>query len=105
DKSTILVTLALVDQDFQKYDKEISRVEAIVEEIKRSRDALLQYRDRCSSLISAMHQIPVEIWTEIFSLACSGVFSGERRSFQTPATNISSVCSLWRSIMVSLPDL
>ncbi|KAJ7575211.1 hypothetical protein C8J56DRAFT_1120075 [Mycena floridula] len=74
-------------------------METSLENLRAEREKVLQHRDRCLHLISAVRRVPAETWLEILGFAC--VDEGR----QNPAARIAGVCRQWRQICLSSPAL
>ncbi|KAF5352987.1 hypothetical protein D9758_007964 [Tetrapyrgos nigripes] len=88
------------NRDLERYDAEIRKVAETFLILRKRRDDLLHYRDRCYSIVSSFRRIPAEIWTEVFLYTL-----GSRRGLLVtedflvaPPVVLSQICSLWRNV-------
>ncbi|KAK7470104.1 hypothetical protein VKT23_001545 [Stygiomarasmius scandens] len=107
-----------VQIDLDCYDEEVVSLTKALEELKRQRDSVLQYRDKHLGLLAPIRKLPVELLLKIFSLCCTSeedpglsVTTDQSEPYATSSivsTNslaLSQTCGLWRSILLSSPFL
>ncbi|KAJ7118967.1 hypothetical protein C8R44DRAFT_187045 [Mycena epipterygia] len=94
----ILGTMNLIDDQFERYDPEISRVQGILTSLQERRRSLQWYQDCCRSLLSPIRKLPPEI-LEIIFLACMG----PEPAMVIPVAG--QVCRYWRGIVLGCPKL
>jgi len=107
-----------VQIDLDYYDEEVVSLTKALEELKRQRDSVLQYRDKHLGLLAPIRKLPVELLLKIFSLCCTSeedpglsVTTDQLEPHATSSivsTNslaLSQTCGLWRSILLSSPFL
>ncbi|KAJ7581644.1 hypothetical protein C8J56DRAFT_832603 [Mycena floridula] len=101
DRALVAALAAQADRsELQGYDGQIKRVERILKELRKERDKVLEHRDRCRYLISAVRRVPPETWLDILGFACLEEDDSRR---QSPAVCLASVCRQWREISLSSP--
>ncbi|KAF5371128.1 hypothetical protein D9758_004195 [Tetrapyrgos nigripes] len=111
-ETEIVQTKCLIDNaqlDLERFDEEIASLSGILEDLKKKRAILSEYKDEHSSLFAPVRKLPIEIFNEIFTIVC--LSEGARSlSITTADDNQSKVfpqslflaqtCSLWRSILL-----
>ncbi|KAK0443213.1 hypothetical protein EV421DRAFT_537631 [Armillaria borealis] len=92
-----------------EYDAEIEALEDTLTNLKKARADLAHSICVYKSYLAPIRRLPVELLCEIFSEACTFPFGKAlRESLQSPPQIpllIASVCSYWRSICLSFPQL
>ncbi|KAJ7787412.1 hypothetical protein B0H14DRAFT_3505470 [Mycena olivaceomarginata] len=121
--SHLRLVIASSPADIARYDEDIDRVQAVVDELNKiiseritSRDALQAYSDECRSVFSPVRRVPVEILTAIF-LWCAPDgprFLRIRIQHLTPHAplgraaylrRLSQVCGNWYATVTATPSL
>ncbi|KAJ7599649.1 hypothetical protein C8J56DRAFT_908531 [Mycena floridula] len=102
DQASVLAVKAGADAELEKLDKELARIENILGMLKKSRNQVLQRRDRCRYLTSSMRRVPMETWTQILTLVC---VADDEADIQNPAIQAASVCTQWRQILLASPAM
>ncbi|KAJ7581614.1 hypothetical protein C8J56DRAFT_1168358 [Mycena floridula] len=102
DKGLVTAFAADADCELQAYDAQIKVMEKGLKKLKAEREKVLQHRDRCLHLISAVRRVPAETWLEILGFAC---VEENDTNWQNPAIRIAGVCRQWRQISLSSPAL
>ncbi|PBK65171.1 hypothetical protein ARMSODRAFT_446205 [Armillaria solidipes] len=92
-----------------EYDAEINVLEDTMANLKKGRADLAHSISVYKSYLAPIRRLPVELLGEIFSEVCAFPFGNAvcetlRSPAQTPLL-IASVCSHWRSICLSFPQL
>ena len=91
---------------------EMARLQGILDELARKRDALESYTEMHLSLVAPVRSLPAEILSEIFirlkdATALSDAIKwsiGSPRLNKTPLL-LGNVCSRWRTVVLSTPSL
>ncbi|KAK1223647.1 hypothetical protein PQX77_013469 [Marasmius sp. AFHP31] len=110
------MTKILEEEELEKeqYEREIDRARQHLETLKRRKQDLEANMTQRRSTYSALRRTPIEIWEAIFTEVCSSTSSGysltidfSRPSaiFDSPPIVLSQVCSRWRCIALSSPEL
>ncbi|KAK1219982.1 hypothetical protein PQX77_017266 [Marasmius sp. AFHP31] len=103
DRHVISQFLLDAEQEMKGYDAEINRLQTAIHLLETKKLGLKKSMDRCRSLLSPVHRLPMEILMEIFSIACE---ENELYSSILPnAMNLSSVCGRWWEVIRSAPKL
>ncbi|KAL0068041.1 hypothetical protein AAF712_004944 [Marasmius tenuissimus] len=104
-------TLAMItdeERDLDRCDEEIRHLRRAIEALEARRSTLRRNIAHRRSYISAMWEVPAEIWHEIFSFVCFGetdpISDDCKEDFILPLM-LSHVCSLWRNIVRQTPRL
>lgn len=104
--------LALVDKDLDDCKAEIDRLQSELHRLHSHAVALENQRQRLErhkaclhSLRSPFRRLPNEILRRIFIYVCNMNQLTSRNLLKLPALNISAVCSRWRDLAKSFPDL
>ncbi|KAJ3863999.1 hypothetical protein EV359DRAFT_81831 [Lentinula novae-zelandiae] len=103
--------VADASRSLRGYDKTITEIERQLSNIKKARDNLRSYFDDAQSLISSpIRNLPLEALNEIFTWCCKPGGSDyslclEEGSVLFPTLRLTWVCSSWRTIIQSSPDL
>ena len=87
-----------------KMNDEIERAQATLDELERQRDKLVRHIDQYRALTSPIRRIPREILQEIF-INCLPTDRPAVMSEREAPLLIGRVCSGWRSISQSTPEL
>ena len=87
-----------------RMNDEIGRVQETLDELKRQRDELVQLIDQYHALTSPIRRIPREILQEIFINCLPADRPAVMSECEAPLL-IGRVCSSWRSISQSTPEL
>ncbi|KAK7448878.1 hypothetical protein VKT23_013610 [Stygiomarasmius scandens] len=94
---------SLIDQ----CDLEIGRLRSTISLLEEQKKRITRRIDEYHALISPVRKIPVEIWTEIFSIfledSCNLHITYYKISL--PTLRLSHVCGFWRTIVMSTPKL
>lgn len=75
--STIINMVSDADRDIARYDKEIQRLEGLLNELIKQRKELKCHREKTHTLISPIRRLPVEVLEQIFDIACRSEFGIE----------------------------
>ncbi|KAF9063709.1 hypothetical protein BDP27DRAFT_1426624 [Rhodocollybia butyracea] len=110
--------LALADKDIEDHDSEIARLHDQIMIIEEQKQQLEAQRAELRALLSPMRKLPNEILFRIFQQACETNclddermerYNPFRRSWfmitHLPAMAISYVCSRWRDLALSSPEM
>ncbi|KAK7033487.1 hypothetical protein VNI00_012708 [Paramarasmius palmivorus] len=102
----------------KEYDEKISWYQDAVDKLKEGRKAAEERLSNRQAMVSGLRRIPVEVWDEIFTLACPTIILGEcdTRNYypfhiphegpiQATAHTLSLTCAAWRKIVTSRPRL
>lgn len=94
------------------YNAEIARLEGILGRLRHGRDQLGRCLDAWESRSAPVRRLPVELLTKIFKDACrampiSSYFPAQSavRALTITPLCLASVCSFWRSIALSTPEM
>ena len=87
-----------------RMNDEIERAQAALDELERQRDKLVRHIDQYRALTSPIRRIPREILQEIF-INCLPADRPAVMSEREAPLLIGRVCSGWRSISQSTPEL
>lgn len=94
------------------YNAEIARLEGILGRLRHGRDELGRCLDAWESRSAPVRRLPVELLTNIFKDACrampiSSNFPAHHdvRALTITPLLLASVCSFWRSIALSTPEM
>ncbi|KAF8161737.1 hypothetical protein K438DRAFT_1504444, partial [Mycena galopus ATCC 62051] len=105
--------------EIERYDVEISRLEAILEQTKHNRALVEDYLRLCRYTISPIRRLPSEILTEIFAFFLPEIPNGMMSSLSFGFSNeeelsrvanvdllrLSEVCSRWHRLVMGTPFL
>lgn len=90
---------------------DLQATNALIFDAQRALDSLLEKRialqstiDRCDSLLSLVRRVPVELWRDIF-VHCLSTHRNPTISYSEAPLLLTHVCSLWRSIALTTPQL
>lgn len=90
---------------------ELQATDALIFDAQRTLNSLLQKRnalqssiDRCDSILSLVRRLPVELWRDIFA-HCLSTHRNPTLSYSEAPLLLTHVCSLWRSIALTTPQL
>ncbi|KAJ7144955.1 hypothetical protein C8R43DRAFT_1108790 [Mycena crocata] len=86
-----------IDEEFKRYDPELSRLQSILSSLQQKRGNLQWYQDCCRGVLSPLRKLPPEILREIF-LAGAG-------SEPDVIPVAGQVCRYWRDVVVGTPKL
>ncbi|KAK7033514.1 hypothetical protein VNI00_012736 [Paramarasmius palmivorus] len=102
----------------KEYDEKISWYQDAVNKLKEGRKAAEERLSNRQAMVSGLRRIPIEVWDEIFTLACPTIIHGECDSrnyypfhiphegpIQATAHTLSLTCVGWRKIVTSRPRL
>ncbi|KAJ7597760.1 hypothetical protein C8J56DRAFT_920886 [Mycena floridula] len=89
---------------FPKAIAELSRLNALITDITRSRDELNSYIFGCNSILSPIRRLPPEMLQEIFMHCLPGSSTTSVTSREAPLL-LGRVCKTWREISISTPTL
>ncbi|KIM75575.1 hypothetical protein PILCRDRAFT_670104 [Piloderma croceum F 1598] len=91
---------------------EMARLQGILDELARKRDALESYTAMHLSLVAPVRSLPTEILSEIFLRLKDATTLGEaiKWNSESPRLNktpllLGNVCSRWRTVVLSTPSL
>ncbi|KAJ7700843.1 hypothetical protein B0H17DRAFT_905222, partial [Mycena rosella] len=93
----ILRTIQAIDSEFERYDPEIARIQAILASLQTRRRNLKWYQDCCRGVLSPMRKLPPEVLQTIFVCA--------RGSEPDVIPAVGQVCRHWRNVAVGTPKL
>ncbi|KAK7033489.1 hypothetical protein VNI00_012710 [Paramarasmius palmivorus] len=112
---------ALIEEDerlLKEYEESISWHRNVADKVERARKTVEERLRKRRVVVSALRRLPVEVWDEIFSLACQTIRLGEcdyRNDYpfhitdkghtRATARSLSLVCAAWRQIITSRPRL
>ncbi|KAK1230230.1 hypothetical protein PQX77_006685 [Marasmius sp. AFHP31] len=103
DRHTISQFLLYVEQEIQRHDAEINRLQTAIHLLEIKKSGLKKSMDRGHSLLSPVHRLPTEILMEIFSIACE---ENELCPSSPPnVMKLSSVCGRWWEVIRPAPKL
>ncbi|KIK54896.1 hypothetical protein GYMLUDRAFT_130580, partial [Collybiopsis luxurians FD-317 M1] len=102
--STISQTLLNTKKDIADYKLEIRSLQIHISEMRTRRTQLKVYKASLKSLLSPIRRLPNELLYRIFGLTYSTNHLVSR-DHQILALAISSVCTRWRQLALSSPDL
>jgi len=97
DRSIIYSTLSSINKNISQAEIDIAQLKKVLEERITDRAALIQYRDSLAAVVSLLHQLPLEIFGQIFAYATL-----DDRRFPISASH---VCQLWRRASLANSDL
>jgi hypothetical protein len=97
EANQILGTIIEIDCHFERYDPEISRVQAVLSALQEQRRSLAQFQEFCRSILSPIRKLPPEILQSIF---LAGM--GEKPDVIPVA---GQVCRYWRDVVLGTPKL
>ncbi|KAE9392635.1 hypothetical protein BT96DRAFT_797741, partial [Gymnopus androsaceus JB14] len=101
----IAEALVDIDKDLDEFDAELSHLQSRIVFLQNHRQRLEEYRGCWHSLRSPIRRLPNETVLGIFDFACD-MNELTSKTLQTmPALAISGVCSHWRALAKSYPDL
>lgn len=105
DRTQISELLSKIKNDAARCDAEISRLHSLIISLENMRQQLRSRSNACSSLLSPIRRLPVELLVQIFSYCsgCNDLATGEDERPQLLTLN--AVCASWRSIISSTPKL
>ncbi|THU92601.1 hypothetical protein K435DRAFT_612270, partial [Dendrothele bispora CBS 962.96] len=91
----------------EKYDTEIDKLTSILTALQKQRNSLQEYVNGQRGLLSSIRKVPPEIWIEIFTLYCGeyDLLIDKEANISAPTLTLSSVCSRWRDLAISTPEL
>ncbi|KAK1226016.1 hypothetical protein PQX77_011015 [Marasmius sp. AFHP31] len=102
------------ESELSKFQAEISRIRSILASMELRESELTERISERKSLVSSVRRLPSELWAEIFAL-CMGVSTSGQASLavsksdwnnvSAPPLVLSHVCSRWRSILHTTPNL
>ncbi|KAL0576828.1 hypothetical protein V5O48_005149 [Marasmius crinis-equi] len=103
----------ITDEQFEleRWDKEISRLIGVLDDMQSHRDALSQQLSKRHGLLSASRRLPDELWLKIFSLCVGckesklGISEYQWNQVTAESLWLSHVCSRWRDIITSSPSM
>ena len=96
-------TISFARADILQLDGEIHRLQALLDELIRKRDALQTYTYLHVALVTPIGRLPPEILSEIF-LHCKNEGLTKLQLNKAPLV-LGSVCNRWRTIALSTPQL
>ncbi|KAK7454495.1 hypothetical protein VKT23_011249 [Stygiomarasmius scandens] len=96
-----------VQHDLNLVQSEINKVEKIRHRLTEQKRYLQKYLDHHTSVVSAFRRLPVEIVRQIFDLcSCRLLIQHPKPTMDcAPILVLSQICSLWRSVALSMPHL
>lgn len=94
-----------IEHDILRFDKEISRLTDVLSELQTQRARLQRQVTSCSSLLAPIRRLPPELLVEIFSFSCVLPSNDLTQRKISAPYNISHVCSYWRELSISTPNL
>lgn len=112
----VRASISTATDDVSQLESEISRIEGVLDELRRKRDDLKSYIDLHGSFLAPIAKLPTEILAEIF-MQCTdnwmfGPLVGAGIIFGTPPHHldkipllVSSVCKKWRHVALATPNL
>ncbi|KAF5382865.1 hypothetical protein D9757_007303 [Collybiopsis confluens] len=99
------------EKDLDVYSAELARLHSETVRLEQKKAVLTEYLDRHRSSVASIWRIPNEVLALIFTLVCcervrinQPPLADFRCGANLPQLLIGSVCSVWRSILHSLPD-
>ncbi|KAE9404457.1 hypothetical protein BT96DRAFT_813556, partial [Gymnopus androsaceus JB14] len=97
--------LADVDKDLEDCDAEFRRLQSRIIALQNRRKRLEEYKISLRFLRSPIRRLPNETILRIFDYACEMNELTSKMLRTMPALAISSICSRWRTLAQSYPDL
>ncbi|KAE9406252.1 hypothetical protein BT96DRAFT_803614, partial [Gymnopus androsaceus JB14] len=97
--------LADLDKDLEDCKVGIHRVQSELHRLETRRQHLEKYKASLWALRSPIRRLPNETFLSIFGFACDTNEITSKSLGTMPALTISSVCSRWRCLAKSLPDI
>ncbi len=104
-EAEITGALADVDKDLEDCDAEVHRLQSHIIHVRNQRRRLEEYKTFLRSLISPIRKLPSEILSRVFDFVCVTNELTSKNLASMPALTISGVCSRWRALSRSLPNL
>ncbi|KAJ7274944.1 hypothetical protein C8J57DRAFT_1592453 [Mycena rebaudengoi] len=114
EQSHLHSVLSSSPAELARFDKEIARLQTILERIQNARAVLQSHYDGCRSVFSLLHHMPSEILCKIFACVpppephdftkTQTVKRGMDEEFEPVAQvhllRLASVCSRWRTLVM-----
>ncbi|KAE9404423.1 hypothetical protein BT96DRAFT_813473, partial [Gymnopus androsaceus JB14] len=97
--------LADVEKDLEDCDAEFRRLQSRMIAVQNQRKRLEEYKVSLRFLQSPIRRLPNEIILRIFDCACEMNVLTSKTLQTMPTLAISSICSRWRALAQSYPDL
>ncbi|KAK7461827.1 hypothetical protein VKT23_008257 [Stygiomarasmius scandens] len=94
-----------MEVEWWKYEREIQRLEKIVEKLFQQQYLLEQRKEEYETLLSPVRLLPPEILSEIFGYHCQELMHLGVAKPSMPALTLSHTCSFWRQLALSTPSL
>ncbi|KAJ8095173.1 hypothetical protein PM082_010395 [Marasmius tenuissimus] len=103
DRQTISQFLLDAETELKDCQAEINRLQTAIHLLEIKKRNLNTSMDKCRSLLSPVHRLPLEVLTNVFSFSCE-VNTLEPSSLPS-AIRIAMVCGRWRDAVLSSPIL
>ncbi|KAL1659474.1 hypothetical protein GGF50DRAFT_107494 [Schizophyllum commune] len=95
-----------VDSKIEELDGVLDRLRALTEKMQGYRDRLAEFSEQQRALAAPVRRIPPELWETIFRYACAQTtLSYPLEREMLTALSLSRVCSRWRTMARSDPQL
>lgn len=105
ESPVILKHLSDLSSDLEIYDKEISRLKALLISLENQRAETEAYEKDFQSLLSPIRKLPIDILEHVFLQFCISAKGFSSLPLGAPALILSSVCTHWRSTCLSGSEL
>ncbi|KAJ7587426.1 hypothetical protein C8J56DRAFT_941879 [Mycena floridula] len=96
--------LSAVQDDLRRCQEEINRQQGYLVALENQRKMLERHVEATQALSAPIRQIPPELLSRIFYLAC-GINVVGRDKIMVPALNLAAVCSHWRNVALSTREV
>jgi hypothetical protein len=97
-------TISHAHVDMLQLDRDIERVQAVLNQLKSHRDGIQNYVDEHRAVLAPIRRLPPEILSKIFIHCLPARKSHSFRISQAPLL-LGRICSGWRSVMLTTPQL
>ncbi|KAL1755781.1 hypothetical protein FB107DRAFT_261928 [Schizophyllum commune] len=95
-----------VDSKIEELDGVLDRLRALTEKVQGYRDRLAEFSEQQRALAAPVRRVPPELWETIFQYACAQTtLSYPLEREMLTALSLSRVCSRWRTMAQSDPQL
>ncbi|KAK7443165.1 hypothetical protein VKT23_015763 [Stygiomarasmius scandens] len=98
-------TLLAGQSDLAAYDKEIIRVQAVLDDLYKKREQLVTYLQACKSQLAPIRRLPFELLNKIFLLVYQDSLSKSSKSASSLPILLSNVCVGWRDVAYATPHI
>ncbi|KAI5894671.1 uncharacterized protein SCHCODRAFT_02746207 [Schizophyllum commune H4-8] len=97
---------SVVESQIEELDSVLERLRALTEKVQGYRDRLAEFSEQQRALAAPVRRVPPELWENIFRYACAQTtLSYPLESEMLTALSLSRVCSRWRTMAQSDPQL